>query len=57
MTSGRPYRGAQMSFDEAIVEVRRCSGTQFDPDVVGAFIQAVDGGAIPIPALSRVVEA
>ena len=57
MTSGRPYRSAQLSFDEAIVEVRRCSGTQFDPDIVGAFIQAVDGGAIPIPALTRVGEA
>ena len=53
MTSGRPYRGAQLSFDEALVEVRRCSGTQFDPDIVGAFIQAVEGGAIPIPELSR----
>ena len=57
MTSGRPYRGVQMSADEAIVEVRRCSGTQFDPDVVAAFIQAVEGGAIPIPALVRAADA
>jgi putative two-component system response regulator len=51
MTSGRPYREAQMSPEEAITEVRRCSGSQFDPDVVQAFIQAIDSGAIPVQAL------
>jgi response regulator RpfG family c-di-GMP phosphodiesterase len=53
MTSGRPYRAAQMTPEEAITEVRRCSGSQFDPDVVSAFIQAVEGGAIPVSALSQ----
>ncbi|HVD05979.1 MAG TPA: HD domain-containing phosphohydrolase [Gemmatimonadaceae bacterium] len=53
MTSGRPYRGAQLAPEEAITEVRRCSGSQFDPDVVGAFIQAVENGAIPISTLSH----
>ncbi|MCX7912445.1 MAG: response regulator [Dehalococcoidales bacterium] len=38
MTSDRPYRSA-MPVDKAIAEIRRCSGTQFDPEVVGAFLK------------------
>jgi two-component system, cell cycle response regulator len=36
MVSERPYRKA-MSVSEALAEVRRCSGSQFDPVVVKAF--------------------
>lgn len=36
MTSDRPYRKA-MSHREAMAELKRCSGTQFDPKVVNAF--------------------
>ncbi|HNY12778.1 MAG TPA: GAF domain-containing protein [Candidatus Wallbacteria bacterium] len=36
MTTSRTYKTA-MSFENAIVEVERCSGTQFDPKVVDAF--------------------
>jgi two-component system, cell cycle response regulator len=32
----RPYRDAR-SVEEAVAEIRRCSGTQFDPAVVEAF--------------------
>jgi HD-GYP domain-containing protein (c-di-GMP phosphodiesterase class II) len=35
MTTDRPYRAA-LSEDLALVELRRCSGTQFDPQVVAA---------------------
>ena len=38
MTSGRPYRQA-MSHDEALRELRRCVGSQFDAKVVEAFTQ------------------
>jgi putative nucleotidyltransferase with HDIG domain len=38
MTSFRPYRDA-MSRNEAIAELKRCSGTQFDPEVVDAFLK------------------
>jgi diguanylate cyclase (GGDEF)-like protein len=36
MTSGRPYRAA-ISPAEAMAELERCAGTQFDPVVVRAF--------------------
>ena len=38
MTSGRPYRAA-MSISDVAAELKRCSGTQFDPAVVNAFFQ------------------
>ena len=37
MVHDRPYK-KKLSFDEAIVELKRNSGTQFDPHVVKAFI-------------------
>ena len=50
MTSGRPYRrDRQMTTGAAIAELERCRGTQFDPDVVQAFVRAVREGAIPLP--------
>jgi HD-GYP domain-containing protein (c-di-GMP phosphodiesterase class II) len=41
MTTTRSYRGAR-TLDEAIVELRRCSGRQFDPAMVEALIAAVE---------------
>ena len=37
MTTDRPYRKA-LSEADALAELRRCSGTQFDPEVVDALI-------------------
>lgn len=37
MTSSRPYRGA-LSYQQAIAELKRCSGSQFDPQLVEAFL-------------------
>ena len=42
MTSDRPYRKAR-AYDEARAEIRRYSGTQFDPEVVRAFLAITDG--------------
>jgi diguanylate cyclase (GGDEF)-like protein len=41
MTSTRAYRTAR-SADDAIAELRRCAGTQFDPDVVEVFCALVE---------------
>ena len=40
MTSGRPYRNTA-SLNEAIEEITKNSGTQFDPQVVEAFLRMV----------------
>jgi HD-GYP domain-containing protein (c-di-GMP phosphodiesterase class II) len=40
MTSDRLYRAA-LSYEEAISEVERCAGSQFDPEVVNAFLARV----------------
>jgi len=40
MTRGRPYRAA-ISHEEAIEELKRCSGSQFDPFVVDAFLKSL----------------
>lgn len=47
MTSGRPYR-RPVSPEAALAELRRCAGTQFDPDVVAAFCRL--HGRTPAPA-------
>ena len=42
MTSTRPYRTG-LRHDVAIDEIKRCAGTQFDPEIVRAFIQTPTG--------------
>ncbi len=46
MTSDRPYRRAR-SHRAALIELRRFAGSQFDPDVVGAFLAVADRFARP----------
>jgi HD-GYP domain-containing protein (c-di-GMP phosphodiesterase class II) len=46
MISARPYAPPQTA-EEAIAELRRCAGRQFDPAVVAAFERAVaERGAV-----------
>jgi HD-GYP domain-containing protein (c-di-GMP phosphodiesterase class II) len=45
MTSIRPYRPS-LSPDQAAHEIRRCAGTQFDPTVAAAFLDALEAGEI-----------
>jgi HD-GYP domain-containing protein (c-di-GMP phosphodiesterase class II) len=60
MTLGRPYRDS-VPEAEAIAEIKRCSGTQFDPRVVEEFERLVskDGAertgakAAPEPGVPR----
>ncbi|MDP9275355.1 MAG: HD-GYP domain-containing protein, partial [Chloroflexota bacterium] len=49
MTSDRPYRRA-MSVKDARVEVARCRGTQFDPDIVDAFVR------VPVERLDAIAD-
>jgi hypothetical protein len=37
MTSDRPYRKGT-TFENAVDEIERCAGSQFDPEVVRAFL-------------------
>jgi HD-GYP domain-containing protein (c-di-GMP phosphodiesterase class II) len=47
MCEDRPY-GAVLTGSEAVAELRRCSGTQFDPRVVHAFCHAHDASAVAV---------
>ena len=50
MTSDRPYR-AGMDVDEALAELRRCAGTQFDSRIVDALVGLIDRGELAVLAL------
>ena len=49
MISDRAYRRA-LSHDAAVAELRRCAGTQFDPQVVQAFIATLGSHALAVAA-------
>jgi putative nucleotidyltransferase with HDIG domain len=42
MVSARPYRRVGFSKSDAVAEIKRHAGTQFDPTVVEAFLKVVD---------------
>jgi diguanylate cyclase (GGDEF)-like protein len=46
MTTDRPHRPRQ-SASEALAELYRCAGTQFDPEVVDAFARVLERGSRP----------
>ncbi len=49
MTSDRPYR-PPMTHEQAVGELTRCRGSQFDPMVVDAFLLLTEGAAAaPVP--------
>ena len=45
MTSDRPYRAA-LPETEAVRRLKLSAGTQFDPDIVAAFIRVLKNGGI-----------
>jgi diguanylate cyclase (GGDEF)-like protein/putative nucleotidyltransferase with HDIG domain len=53
MTTGRVYRGP-LTHEDAVFELERCAGTQFDPNVVEAFKRELEetAGALEPPALA-----
>ena len=52
MTSDRPYRAA-LPAEQAIDEVDRCRGSQFDSDVALVFLEAWESGAFGVTAALR----
>ena len=46
MMSERPYK-QKLGIDDALSELKRCSGTQFDPQVVEAFSKAIVKYVLP----------
>jgi diguanylate cyclase (GGDEF)-like protein/putative nucleotidyltransferase with HDIG domain len=50
MTSDRPYRPG-MEVEEAVAELRRCSGTQFEPEIVEALAHLVEQGELTVLAM------
>src|SRR5690606_23961559 len=58
MLSNRPYRRA-LTIEQARLELLRCSGTQFDPDIVEAILKSntherVEPSRIPLDDTSNV---
>jgi HD-GYP domain-containing protein (c-di-GMP phosphodiesterase class II) len=51
MLQQRPYRAGQ-DFEDVCLEIKRCSGTQFDPEVVSAFLSIL----APVRELLRCVQ-
>jgi HD-GYP domain-containing protein (c-di-GMP phosphodiesterase class II) len=49
MTADRPYRPA-LDWNEAMEEIKRNSGTQFDPNIVKIFVALMESGTIPKPS-------
>jgi HD-GYP domain-containing protein (c-di-GMP phosphodiesterase class II) len=55
ITSDRPYRSAR-PVSYAVEEIQKCSGTQFDPDIVVAFLKFVETFFPGVEYLRPVVE-
>lgn len=45
MTSNRSYRNA-LPLERVVEEIKKCSGTQFDPNVASAFLEIIDSDEI-----------
>ncbi len=48
MSSTRTYRRA-LSWADVLAEMRRCAGSQFDPELIPHFLEMMDPNASPAP--------
>jgi len=53
MTSLRPYRQGKFSVEQALAELKRCAGTQFDPRIVEVFLSISRSAEVERPHLPR----
>ena len=49
MTAARPYRMTPLTSEQALAELRKFGGIQFDPDVVDAFVKTDWASGVPDP--------
>jgi putative nucleotidyltransferase with HDIG domain len=56
MTAARPYRMTPLSAEQALAELRKFGGIQFDPDVVDAFVKTKWARGIRDPGREEVRE-
>jgi diguanylate cyclase (GGDEF)-like protein/putative nucleotidyltransferase with HDIG domain len=42
MTSLRPYRQGKFSVEQALAELKRCAGSQFDPNIIEVFVSLTE---------------
>ena len=50
MTANRVYR-KQLDFDYVLSELKRCRGTQFDPQMLDILLKLIEDGKIDVEAL------
>jgi diguanylate cyclase (GGDEF)-like protein/putative nucleotidyltransferase with HDIG domain len=53
MTSLRPYRHGKFTHEQALAEVERCAGTQFDPKIVDAFVRVYERSGAKVSRAKR----
>ncbi|MGA3056695.1 MAG: HD-GYP domain-containing protein [Candidatus Limnocylindrales bacterium] len=56
MTAARPYRMTPLTAEQALAELRKFGGIQFDPDVVDAFVKTKWAHGLPDPGQQQVRE-
>ena len=49
MTAARPYRMTPLTHEQALAELRKFAGVQFDPVVVDAFVKTLHADGVPDP--------
>ena len=49
MTAARPYRMTPLTTEQALAELRKFAGVQFDPVVVDAFVRTAHVDGVPDP--------